>query len=84
MFIVFKLEAATIKIAATDPYQLRSLRQSYSWLNGKPYHNYKDGECCFDFSCCHPDIYTKDYEKRLKRVNRHRENYDLGEHYVGG
>ena len=57
-------------------YNDRLLIQSLSWLNGKPLHNYIDGECCIDFSCCEPDLFTKDRKERershtnlIKKIN---------------
>lgn len=26
------------------------------WLGGQSVHNHISGECCPDFSCCHPDM----------------------------
>lgn len=49
-----------------ETYIDRVVRQSLLWLNGKPTHNYIDGECCVDFSCCVPSLYTKDREEREK------------------
>lgn len=49
-----------------DPagYRERFRVQTLSWAMGRPYHNKIDGECCKDFSCCHPDMFTEDSGKR--------------------
>jgi hypothetical protein len=58
-------------------YQLRCLKQNEDWLNGRSFHNFIDDECCPDFSCCNPELFTDDRSKRLKRVNNLREAYGL-------
>lgn len=45
-------------------YKDRWRTQTLSWAMGRPYHNKIDGECCMDFSCCFPDMFTEDTEKR--------------------
>ena len=47
-----------------DEYTDRVIKQSLLWLNGKPTHNHIDGECCVDFSCCEPDLFTKNRKER--------------------
>lgn len=39
------------------PKQTKTTRelQLSSWLEGKPFHNTDDDECCPDFSCCKPE-----------------------------
>jgi len=37
-------------------YQERLHTQLIEWVKGNPVHNYEDGECCPDFSCCYPDL----------------------------
>lgn len=49
-----------------ETYQDRVISQSILWLNCKPIHNHVDGECCIDFSCCEPDLFTKDLDERKK------------------
>lgn len=49
-----------------ETYQDRVISQSILWLNSKPIHNYIDGECCIDFSCCNPDLFTKSFNERRK------------------
>lgn len=51
-------------------YHDRLLIQSLSWLNGNPLHNEIDGECCIDFSCCEPDLFTKDLQERKDLHNK--------------
>lgn len=50
-----------------DGYQDRVIQHSLMWLNGKPKHNYIDDECVADFSCCCPELFTENFEKRQKR-----------------
>lgn len=45
-------------------YEDRVIKQSFLWLNGKPIHNHIDNECCIDFSCCEPSLFTKDRRER--------------------
>lgn len=47
-------------------YQDRVIQHSLKWVNGKPEHNIIDDECVADFSCCYPELFTKDPEKRMK------------------
>lgn len=60
-----------------DEYTDRVIKQSLMWLNGKSVHNHIDGECCIDFSCCEPDLFTKDRKEReiihAKLIKRLRE-----------
>lgn len=44
----------------------RKIEQSMKWLNGNPEHDNIYEECCHDFSCCHPDLFTEDSTKRMK------------------
>jgi hypothetical protein len=37
---------------------------------GNPYHNKIDDECCPDFSCCVPDMFEQDREKRWEHYQR--------------
>jgi hypothetical protein len=37
---------------------------------GKSYHNRADDECCPDFSCCVPDLFEKDADKRWAQYKR--------------
>jgi len=51
-------------------YRERARLQCLAWAEGKSYHNYIDGECCPDFSCCHPDLFEKDQEKRMSQYHK--------------
>jgi len=55
-------------------YSERCLSQTLLWANGRPYHNYIDGECCPDFSCCYPELFAYDIEKRRRSYQRAIEN----------
>lgn len=50
--------------AERQRYQERVKSQTLKWAMGQPYHNRIDDECCPDFSCCVPDMFEKDEEKR--------------------
>lgn len=53
-------------------YQDRVKSQTLSWAMGNPYHNKIDDECCPDFSCCYPDLFEKEQDKRWRHYhNRH-------------
>lgn len=43
----------------------RKINQSMMWANGKPTHDTAYDECCADFSCCHPDLFERDMDKRI-------------------
>jgi hypothetical protein len=47
-------------------YKERVKSQTLTWAMGRPYHNNIDDECCPDFSCCQPDLFEKDNDKRWK------------------
>jgi hypothetical protein len=48
-----------------DPeYANRVRLQGLAWVAGMPFHNRIDDECCPDFSCCHPELFEEDQEKR--------------------
>ena len=49
-----------------NTYKERTIYTSLLWVNGKPTHNHIDDECCADFSCCVPNCFTEDKEKRMK------------------
>lgn len=51
-------------------YTDRAVKQSQEWAFGRPYHNQIDDECVPDFSCCIPDLFTKDKEMREARHYR--------------
>ena len=46
---------------------LRRVRaQTLAWINGRPYHDPVTNECAPDFSCCEPDLFTQDDERRQR------------------
>jgi hypothetical protein len=47
-----------------DTYESRVIHHSREWVFGRPKHNHIDNECVRDFSCCYPDLFTKDKDKR--------------------
>ncbi len=49
-----------------DGYQDRVIQHSLKWLNGTPEHNHVDNECVADFSCCHPELFTRALADRMK------------------
>lgn len=50
--------------AAQGRYEDRVKAQTLAWAQGRPYHNRVDDECCPDFSCCDPTLFTADEAKR--------------------
>ena len=44
----------------------KKIETSFLWLNGTPKHDDVYDECCSDFSCCYPDLFEKDVDKRLR------------------
>ncbi len=52
-----------------DPqgYLDRVRTQMLSWAMGRPYHNKIDDECCRDFSCCKPELFTQDTADRWRK-----------------
>lgn len=53
-------------------YDQRVHDQLLSWAMGKPYHEPVIDECCPDFSCCFPDLFTQD---EAERWSRYRDRY---------
>lgn len=47
-------------------YLRRVRKQTLAWINGRPYHDQVTDECCPDFSCCEPALFTKDAEQRQR------------------
>lgn len=45
-------------------YLARVKAQTFAWAQGRPYHNRVDDECCPDFSCCNPELFETDPDKR--------------------
>jgi hypothetical protein len=58
-----------MKPQARHQYRERARAQALSWAMGRSYHNRVDGECCPDFSCCHPDLFEQNAEKRWAQYN---------------
>lgn len=57
-------------MATDNGYRERVRVQCLKWAMGTPYHNNIDGECCPDFSCCVPDLFERDQEKRWALYHR--------------
>lgn len=53
-------------------YRERARIQCLRWAEGKPYHEPINDECCPDFSCCCPDLFTKN---DLERWSLYRKEY---------
>lgn len=54
-----------------DPrYVARAKAQTLSWAQGRPYHEPVNDECCPDFSCCYPALFTADATKRWTTYHR--------------
>lgn len=54
----------------SDPkYRERMRVQALEWAKGNPQHNRIDDECCPDFSCCMPDLFTKDDSERWQQYH---------------
>lgn len=64
-----------------SPYERRVLKQTEQWADGKSIHNHIDGECCPDFSCCHPDMVEVDRGKRMAVLNKLRTELGLAQKY---
>ncbi len=47
-------------------YQQRAHAQCLSWALGNPYHEPVNDECCPDFSCCEPGLFTADAAERWR------------------
>lgn len=45
-------------------YRQRAKTQMFSWAQGNSYHELINNECCPDFSCCFPNLFTSDVNKR--------------------
>jgi hypothetical protein len=59
------------------PYRRRCLAQTEAWVEGFPFHNREDNECCPDFSCCRPDMFTQEKEKRIAALHELQTRYGL-------
>lgn len=53
-----------MKPQAQHQYRERARVQALSWAMGRSYHNRVDDECCPDFSCCTPDLFEANVDKR--------------------
>lgn len=58
-------------------YHARALEQAEQWVNGLSRHNMIDDECCPDFSCCEPSLFTKDRGERMATANALRARYRI-------
>ena len=60
-------DAFRLSLKKNRPEYLRRVRaQTLAWINGRPYHDPVTNECCPDFSCCKPSLFTKDAEQRQR------------------
>ncbi|MGI4812089.1 MAG: hypothetical protein ACRYGG_01915 [Janthinobacterium lividum] len=50
--------------ANPEEYQRAVFEQTDAWVQGTSMHNRVNGECCPDFSCCHPDMKMPLEERR--------------------
>lgn len=63
---------------------LRRVRaQTLAWISGRAYHDPITDECCPDFSCCVPKLFTQDAEQRQREGMEmlRREGADLPPNY---
>ena len=51
-------------------YRDMTVQQIINWHNGIKHHHPMTGECCPDFSCCYPDMYEQDPDKRVRTMRR--------------
>lgn len=51
-------------------YERRMRSQMLSWAMGRPYHEPVADECCPDFSCCIPEMFTEDDAERWRLVRK--------------
>ena len=49
-----------------SPKEERLRNQTLAWAQGRPYHEAIDDTCCLDFSCCRPELFTKDAAERWR------------------
>lgn len=58
-------------LKSRDPrYRERAKTQCLQWAIGNPYHEPHNDECCPDFSCCYPDLFTEDDGERWATYRR--------------
>lgn len=60
----------TIRIIPKEGYKERAQQQALAWAQGNPYHNTVDDECCPDFGCCVPSLFTKDENTRWETYRK--------------
>ena len=58
-------------------YQKAILAQTEAWVNGFSYHGTDTNECCPDFSCCRPELFQTDSNKRAAELHRLQIQYGL-------
>ena len=51
-------------------YRRRVRLQTKAWVEGRSVHNIIDDECCPDFSCCRPELFTADKEQRKQYAEK--------------
>ena len=57
----------SVSLKRNKPEYLRRVRaQTLAWINGRPYHEPVTNECCPDFSCCVPELFTADEQQRQR------------------
>jgi hypothetical protein len=76
-----KMPSDECTCGATARYKQRFFKQVENWTKGKSEHNKIDDECCPDFSCCYPDLFEQDREKRINRLNYFRERDGMVKHF---
>lgn len=69
---VAKQIARLERIRKFPGYEDRAKAQMLAWAQGRPYHEPVNEECCPDFSCCHPKLFTTDSAARWAQ---YREKY---------
>lgn len=60
-----------------NDYQNRCLTQTERWAAGEPVHNFTDEECCPDFSCCEPKLFTQSEAERQRILDELRDRYGV-------
>lgn len=56
--------------AERQQYRERVRVQTLTWAMGRSVHNRVDDECCPDFSCCQPDMFEPNADKRWQIYRR--------------
>lgn len=52
-------------------YHERARAQCLAWAQGRAYHEPINDECCPDYSCCDPSLFTQDEAERWEYYHRH-------------